>query len=67
MIISLRRVKKARAPYVMCDLCHRSILGGCLSLYGCAEPGGRPYRIWIHYECASRNVVEKLNLLGDPL
>ena len=59
MIISVRKVKKIRSLQV-CPMCARAIHSECISLYGSAETGDRPYRIWIHHGCASREITESL-------
>ena len=59
MIISVRKVKKIRSIQ-MCPNCDRAIHGECISLYGAADTRDRPYRIWIHYDCASKKITESL-------
>lgn len=50
MIVSAQLVKRTTVQRY-CAACTAPIAGACVTVYGAAEQGDRPYRTWLHTTC----------------
>lgn len=67
MVISARRVRPRKDSRHVCAECEKLLGQSAIRLYGRAEPGDRPYVIYLHEACIHVDYATREPKIGRAL